>query len=83
MKKYTVKLDMEKFNSKEYDIEVILRPEFGTGSPIKTPWVKTIYTDDDDIITEVDYVHPETYRKHWAYGHQVDEVIYTKKLVGK
>ena len=69
-----IKLDTEKY--KTHNVEVILRPDFGTSPPIKVRFVKRIFVDDEGYVTSIDYTHPKTYRNHWAYGHQIDNIAY-------
>ena len=70
-----VKIDKEKFkNCKGYSI--ILRPDFGKSPSIEVDCIKKVYVDDEDYISSVDYVNPYTFRSHWCYGHQVDDILY-------
>ena len=69
-----IKLDIEKY--KTHKVEVVLRPNFGTSPPIKVKFVKRIYVDDEGVVTSIDYTHPKTYESHWAYGYQIDDIIY-------
>ena len=74
-----VVLDMEKYNECK-KIELVLRPDFGSSPPIKVGFIRNISTDTEtNAISMVDYVHPATFKNHWAYGHQVDEVLYIVK----
>lgn len=69
-----IKLDTEKY--KTHNIEVTLRPDFGTSPPIKVRFVKRIFVDDEGYVTSIDYTHPKTFESHWAYGHQIDNIAY-------
>ena len=72
-------LDMEKYNESK-KIELVLRPDFGSSQPIKVDFIRNISTDPKtNAISMVDYVHPVTFINHWAYGHQVDKVLYIMK----
>ena len=74
-----VVLDMEKYNECK-KIELVLRPDFGSSPPIKEDFIRNISTDPKtSAISMVDYVHPVTFKNHWAYGHQVDKVLYIMK----
>ena len=74
-----VVLDMEKYNECK-KIELVLRPDFGSSSLIKVGFIRNISTDPEtNAISMVDYVHPVTFKNHWAYGHQVDKVLYIMK----
>lgn len=68
-----IKLDREKFE-KRIKFTMTLRPEFGAADPIEVKEIRCVYTDDNDYVTAVDYAYPTMFDKHYAYGHQIDEI---------
>lgn len=72
-------LDREKWSNCE-KIELMLRPNYGTGEPIRVSFVKRISVDPEtNEVSEVSYEHPILPTSHWANGHQIDEIFYIPK----
>ena len=74
-------IDKLKLKTGDYKVKLLLRPDFGKGEPI---WIDHIIclrfkSDESNELTSVDYINPNTFRSHFAYGHQIDKVEYVLK----
>lgn len=70
-----IKLDRNKFTGTNHCM-LTLRPNFGRDRPIKVNFITSIYVNEEDYITSVDYRHPATFMSHYCYGHQIDNIEY-------